>query len=177
VGNMVEPDLLVAVSTEGVLDFEEFFRAGYPQLARACYLLTGDSVDAEDLAQETMARAFERWDRVGAMESPAGYLYRTAFNLNSKRIRSLAVRARRTFTDALSHDPADLAVTRDEVMVALDSLPKAQRQALVLVGWLGMDANEAGRVLGVAPASVRGRVHRARITLRAQTEEGGQDRL
>jgi DNA-directed RNA polymerase specialized sigma24 family protein len=59
------------------LDFEGFFRAEYPQLARAGYLLTGEAAEAEDLAQEAMARTFERWDRVRAMESPAGYVYRT----------------------------------------------------------------------------------------------------
>jgi len=44
-----------------------------------------------------MTRVLERWDRVGVMDSPAGYAYRTALNLQRKRIRRLAVRAKRRF--------------------------------------------------------------------------------
>jgi RNA polymerase sigma-70 factor, ECF subfamily len=148
------------------MEFERFFRESYPQLARACYLLTGEAAEAEDLAQEAMARTFERWDRVSAMDSPEGYLFRTAFNLNRSRVRSLAVRARRVVGALPSPDPAEVAGSRYEVQAALRSLPVAQREALVLVGWYGMDAAEAGRVLGIDAASVRGRVHRARLSLR-----------
>ena len=148
------------------LDFEGFFRDEYPRLARACYLLTGDAAEAEDLAQEAMARAYERWDRVALMESPAGYLYRTAFNLNRKRIRRLSVAARRTIGQMPPRDPAEIAEARSEVLLALDSVPRDQREALILVGWLEMTAVEAAQTLGIAPESVRGRMHRARITLR-----------
>jgi len=67
------------------LEFEEFFRAEYPGLVKAFYVLTADRAEAEELAQETMARAYERWERVGAMGSPAGYLYRIGVNLNRHR--------------------------------------------------------------------------------------------
>ena len=157
------------------LDFEGFFRDEYPQLARACYLLTGDTAEAEYLAQEAMARAYERWDRVGAMDSPAGYVYSTAFNLNHKRIRRLTVRARRVVGRLPTQDPAEIAEAKNEVLRALGSIPRGQREALVLVGWFGMDATEAGRVLGIDPASVRGRVHRARITLRRGLGEGDDE--
>jgi DNA-directed RNA polymerase specialized sigma24 family protein len=39
--------------------FEGFFRQVYPRLSRALLLLTGDPPEAEDLAQEAMARVFE----------------------------------------------------------------------------------------------------------------------
>jgi len=154
------------------LEFEVFFRDEYPRLARACYLLTGDGAEAEDLAQEAMVRAFERWERVSDMESPDGYLYQTAFNLNHKRSRRLALRARRVMSPSRSPDPASIVESKNEVMLALGAVPIAQREALVLVGWLGMDASEAGRVLGIDAVSVRGRVHRARSTLR---EKFGDD--
>jgi len=164
---MLEPTQLRTVdAAASASDFEGFFREGYPRLARACYLLTGDAAEAEDLAQEAMARAFERWDRVGAMESPAGYLYRTAFNLNRKRVRRLGVRARRAIGALPPRDPAEIAEAKSDVLRALASIPAEQREALILVGWFEMDAAEAGAVLGIAASSVRGRVHRARITLR-----------
>lgn len=157
------------------LAFEAFFRDEYPRLARACYLLTGEAAEAEDLAQEAMARAYERWDRVGAMDSPAGYLYQTAFNLNRKRVRHLAMAARRRIAALPPRDPAELAEAASDVLRALSAVPPDQREALILVGWMEMSAVEAAAVLRIAPTSVRGRVHRARITLRELFDEGDDD--
>jgi RNA polymerase sigma-70 factor (ECF subfamily) len=54
------------------LDFEEFFREEYQRVVRALYLLAADQGEAEELAQEAMARVYERWDWVKTMESPGG---------------------------------------------------------------------------------------------------------
>jgi DNA-directed RNA polymerase specialized sigma24 family protein len=63
------------------LDFESLFEAEYPRLMRMMYLLTGNREEARDVAEEAMVRVFERWDRVGLMDSPGGYAYRVALNL------------------------------------------------------------------------------------------------
>ena len=159
----------VTLPTEALIparDFESFFRAEYPSLCQALLLLVGDAFEAEEIAQETMTRVLERWDRVGAMDSPTGYAYRTALNLQRKRIRWLAVRARRWFASVPVVDIGPDAGERHDVRRALASLPEGQRAALVLVDWLDMDTDEAARVLGIKAASVRVRVHRARSALR-----------
>jgi RNA polymerase sigma-70 factor (ECF subfamily) len=148
------------------LDFESFFRAEYRSLCQALVLLVGDAFEAEELAQETMTKVLERWDRVGTMDSPAGYAYRTALNLQRKRIRRLAVRAKRRFALVPAADIGTDASDRQDVHRALQTLPEGQRAALILVDWLDMDTEEAGRVLGLKPASVRVRLHRARSALR-----------
>ena len=51
--------------------------------------MTGDRVEAEDIAQEALVRVYERWGQVGGMDSPTGYLYRTAMNLARSRLRCL----------------------------------------------------------------------------------------
>jgi RNA polymerase sigma-70 factor (ECF subfamily) len=147
-------------------DFESFFRAEYRSLCQALVLLVGDAFEAEEIAQETMTRVLERWDRVGEMESPTGYAYRTALNLQRKRIRRLAVRARRRFAPVPVADIGAGASDRHDVHRALQALPDGLRAALILVDWLDMDTDEAGRVLGIKPASVRVRLHRARSALR-----------
>jgi hypothetical protein len=83
------------------LGFEAFFQAEYPGFVRALYLLTGDQDEAEELAQATLARVYERWERVRVMDSPAGYVYRAAVNLHRQRRRHLAVRARRLLAMAV----------------------------------------------------------------------------
>ena len=52
---------------------------------------------------------------------------------------------------------------------ALASLPDGQRAALILVDWLDMDTGRP-HVLGIEPASVRVRLHRARSSLRLALE-------
>jgi RNA polymerase sigma-70 factor (ECF subfamily) len=149
--------------------FEGFFEAEYARLARALYLVTGDPSEAEDVAQEAMVRVYERWDRVRRANFPPGYLYRTALNLYRSRLRRLAVRARRAVAGQRSEpDPAEAAEAADEIGRALASLPGGQREAIVLVEWLGFDHAEAGRVLGIEPVSVRVRLSRARATLRGR---------
>jgi RNA polymerase sigma factor (sigma-70 family) len=147
-------------------DFESFFRAEYRSLCQALVLLVGDAFEAEEIAQETMTRVLERWDRVGAMDSPAGYAYRTALNLQRKRIRRLAVRAKRRFAPVPVADIGPAASDRHDVRRALQELPNGLRAALILVDWLDMDTEEAGRILDLKPASVRVRLHRARSALR-----------
>src|SRR5205823_7834693 len=70
-----------AVASAPPQSFADFFEAESRRLGRAIYLLTGDAQEAEDLVQEAMARAFERWERVGAMAHPSGYVFTIASNL------------------------------------------------------------------------------------------------
>lgn len=109
------------------LEFGEFFRAEYPGLVRAFYVLTANQSEAEELAQEAMARAYERWERVGAMESLAGYLYRIGVNVNRHRLRHLGVRARRFLAmtrDAQSEEvPSCFTIARAAAGRGCSSLP------------------------------------------------------
>lgn len=159
------------VMTENV-GFDDFFAKRYERLVRACVLLTGRAIEGEDLAQEAMARVLERWDRVSAMDDPEGYLYRTALNVHRKVLRRLAVAARRQVVGEPTDDP-EVTDRRIDLLRAIRSLPRAQREALVLVEWFGYTAEEAGSMLGIEPASVRGRLHRAREGLRQRY--GGSD--
>jgi RNA polymerase sigma factor (sigma-70 family) len=157
------------------LDFEKFFQAEYRGLVRALYLLTANQGEAEELAQETMARVYERWDKVRSMKSPGGYVYRVAVNLNRRRLRHLAVRARRLLSMNAHPDSEPSPETRTEIADAIASLTAGQRQAFMLVEWLGLSADEAGRVMRIAPASVRARTHRARAALRDRLNDEGDN--
>ena len=68
--------------------FEAFFGAERVRLFRALYLLTGNTEEAEEVLQEAFIAIWERWDRVGAMADPTGYLYRTAMNRWRRATRS-----------------------------------------------------------------------------------------
>ncbi len=151
--------------------FEAFYQAEYPMLVRTLYLLTGSRAEAEDLAQEALARAFERWSRVRAMDSPGGYVCRTALNLNRKRLRGLGVRARKPIRGGMERDAIEAVEDRTDVARALAALPIGQREALVLTAWLDLSAEEAGRVLGIGASSVRSEASRGRAALRKHLED------
>ena len=157
----------------GAIEFEDLYLDERIRLVRAMLLLTGRVGEAEDLAQEAFVRVYERWSQVREMESPTGYLYRTALNLHRKRLRRLAVELRKRAVRQDDDRGGDVADERLDLLRAVGALPIAQRQAVVLVDWLGFPPSEAAFLLGIEAASVRGRLHRARRELRRQV--GGND--
>ncbi len=172
---MSDIDLLKARFGGGTQEFEAFFRAEHERLFQTLVLVCGDRSEAEEVAQEAMVRAFERWDRVLKADSPAAYVYRIALNLNRRRHRRAALGRRRGPGPAPAEpvDPAIAVEARAEARRALALLPAGLREALVLVEWVGLSAEEAAPVLGIEPVSVRGRLHRARRKL--SEVMGGED--
>ena len=158
-----------AVAGEPEATFDEFFRSRYETLLRAMYLITGDRYEAEEVAQDAFVKVCERWDRVRRMENPGGYLYRAAVNSHRSAGRRMALAARRMLHLA-QPDPISATDERDRIRRALATLPVNQREAVVLVEWLGLSDVEAGRLLGVSPVAVRVRISRARSALRLLTE-------
>jgi RNA polymerase sigma-70 factor (ECF subfamily) len=62
-------------------EFAAFCEAEWPRLVGALYLSTGDRALAEDLAQETLLRAFANWRRVSRLDAPGGWVHRVSLNL------------------------------------------------------------------------------------------------
>jgi DNA-directed RNA polymerase specialized sigma24 family protein len=59
---------------ERLLDFEVFFDREKARLFRALCLVTRNRFEAEELTQDAFLSVYERWDRVGTMDNPSGYL-------------------------------------------------------------------------------------------------------
>jgi RNA polymerase sigma-70 factor (ECF subfamily) len=151
--------------------FEAFFQAEHERLQRALYLVTGDAQEAEELMQDAFIAVWERWDRVGAMEEPTGYLYRTAMNRFRSRLRRASRAAKRAVGVGDAGDAFAAADERDAVARALAQLPERQRAAIVLIELLGYGSEEAGRILGVKDVTVRSLASQARAALRTHLEE------
>jgi Sigma-70 region 2 len=65
------------------LAFETFFETEARTLFRRLCIVTGNSAEAEEVVQDAFLALWERWDRVGRLEDPTGYLYRTAMNVSA----------------------------------------------------------------------------------------------
>jgi RNA polymerase sigma factor (sigma-70 family) len=161
-------------SPEEPCTFEAFFQAEYPSLLRAMFLVTGNRHEAEEIAQDAFVRACERWELVRRAENRAGYVYRMALNGYRSKLRRLARGARKVIRP---QEPPDLFAAvddRDALGRALAELSAGQREALVLVEWMGMTDDEVGALLGVSPITVRVRIHRARAVLRPLLRRGDE---
>ena len=141
---------------------------------RLAYRLSGNRVDAEDLTQETFVRVFQALPnfRPGTFE---GWLHRITTNLFLDMVR----RRRRISLFALPEDDrlaapspgADQAYLERhldaDIQQALDGLPVAFRAAVVLHDLDQLPYQEIALILGIKVATVRTRIHRGRLLLRA----------
>jgi len=155
--------------------FEDLYLSQHREVYAAMWLVSRDRHEAEEITQDAFVRALERWDRVRHADNRAGYLYRIAVNLHRSKLRRLARGARKTAQPSPEADPFEAADDRDAVGRALTTLSEGQREALVLVEWLDMTDEEAGRILGISPITVRVRRHRARANLRPLLEPGDEE--
>ncbi len=151
--------------------FDEFFEDEKDRLLRMLSVITGSRSEAEDLAQEAFTRVFERWDVVGEMEDPAGYLHRTAMNVFRNDFRRVKQALKRTARVAPEQDVFKDVEDRDQATRALAALTPRQRAALVLTEALGYSGEEAGRILGIKASTVWALTHQARNAQQAMAED------
>ena len=163
VRNTEETEQLAA---EGPRDFEAFFEDEYPRLFGALCLVTRNRHEAEEIAQDAFLKIWERWDRVGAMDEPVGYLYRTAMNAFRKRYRRAALALKATLGIIPSDDAIAGVDARDAAVRAMAPLSDRQRAAVVLMDLLGYPSEEAARMLGVSASTVRSHASRAHAALK-----------
>ncbi len=155
--------------------------SAYAFAMRVC----GNREDAEDVAQETMIRLAPSLSRFSNGRGLGVWLYKVAKTrcLMSRRVSKFAP-TQRLSLDALMPDPEAVAraasnpwpaspedvVLRQELRQQLEHairrLPRSYRMVLVLRDMEQLDTREVAQVLGISPASVKMRLHRARVAVR-----------
>ena len=155
-----------------VVEFEVLFREQYPRLVALGVALTGSADVANDLAQETMARAHSNWSQVNGVDSPGAWLRTVYKNLvvdhyrrqSSDRDKASRVRAsgRSGWGGVVSVGDVDDAVSMVEL---LELLPDRQRMAVALRYVDDLTVAEIAAVLGVASGTVKASLWSARRTL------------
>ena len=170
-GRAIDPDTPAVVGElEAAEAFEGFFRGESERVFRALWLVTGNRAEAEEITQDAFLAAWERWDRVAAMENPAGYVYRTAMNRFRKRYRRAVLAARKTVRSELRVDDFSAADDREIVRSTLATLTPRQRAAVVMTELLSFTSEEAGQVLGIRAGTVRTLVAQGRRAFRLSLE-------
>jgi RNA polymerase sigma-70 factor (ECF subfamily) len=168
----------MSLSSEGTPDlvaFEQLVAEYGDRVYGIALRVTGSPSDAEDVMQEAFLQAFRSWSTFRGEAAPTTWLYRIAVNASLMRVRG------RRPEELLSEQDegvevvdwtADAAqsVLRGELHQQLEAgitrLPEDLRVTLILRDVEGLSTAETAAALEVTEATVKSRLHRARVLLR-----------
>ena len=154
-----------------------------PRLRRYARALVGDAARADDLVQDTLERASQKWSLWHPpAAAPAehvhkalrGWLLAIMHNLHANQWRQAARQPQAPWDESLDpgHDPGAQTTLRLDLERALARLSPTAREVLLLVGMEQLSYAETADTLGVPIGTVMSRLSRARAQLR-QLMEGG----
>ena len=161
--------------------FDRVYATYHPHLFSFLMRLSGRRHVAEDLAQETWLRLAKAAPTLREDTTLAPYLFTIARNafvshrrwamLDLSRLVTVGLDAIGTAAAAASPETQhERAAAVALLEAALQELPLASREVLLLIGVEGMEQEEVARVLGVTYDALRQRLSRARAQL-AETME------
>jgi RNA polymerase sigma-70 factor (ECF subfamily) len=151
--------------------FERLYRMHAGRVTALCLRLTGDRQRAEELMQDTFVRAWEKLESYRGESAFGTWLHRVTVNLFLVAERGDARRfARVETTDSPEDLPAAVTGSGDpgdriDLERAIAMLPNGARMAFVLHEIEGYRHEEIAAMSGIAAATVRAQLHRARRLL------------
>jgi RNA polymerase sigma-70 factor (ECF subfamily) len=178
----------IATEERDRLRFEEDALELADQLYRVARRLVGTREEAEDLVQETYARAFRSWKSFTPGTNLRAWLFRILTNLNVDRGRKaqrsphtqpleesdyyLANKVAATAgEEALEADEVVERLSQDAIVKALAEIPAQYRDAVVLVDIGDFTYADAAQILDVPIGTVMSRLHRGRRALKQHLAE------
>ncbi len=169
--------------------FAELVHRYQDRVFNTVWRICGHAEDARDLTQEAFVKAYES---IGSFRRQSGFytwLFRIAVNVALSHRRSAKRRPTQSLDapadprlagsqaatlaarmkEKTAHNPADGASESEihgHVVAALHKLEEDFRAVIVLRDIEGFDYRQIGEILGVAPGTVKSRLHRGRMALR-----------
>ncbi len=147
--------------------------------------LTGDRHLAEDLTQDTFAKAWQNRRRLRQPEAARAWLFRIAVNLWRDRLRQ---KRRRPKSEEIAPDdclsegkpPDGELVDREDLqrtLDAMDLLPERQREVLYLHACEELSLAEIGNILDISPDAAKASLSLARKRMRRLVADVYRDRF
>ena len=165
-----ETQLLQQIAQGDSHAFAQLLSAFLPSLLTFIKRYIKEPAQAEDIAQETFLRV---WQRAGDWQprelSPRSWIYRIAFNLCIDTIRK-----QKPTTDNMDeliapHSPEHDVITQNQhqhLYNAMQRLPERQRTALYLCAFQGLSNKEAAAIMKLGVDALESLLARARRSLR-----------
>ncbi len=151
------------------LETKKAILAAVPNLRAFAISLSGNVDRADDLVQETLAKAIANIHTFQPGTNMPAWLFtilRNLFRSEYRKRRREVEDADGRYAESLKSQPEQSSrLEFEELRKALNQLPDDQREALILVGASGFSYEEAAKISGCAVGTVKSRVNRARNRL------------
>lgn len=155
--------------------FEEVVQQHHKEIVNFHYRLVGNRMEAEDLAQETFLKAYNKFDTLEDPAKAKSWLYSIARNVtidffrkNKNRSIPLEDSMLEHFAQATAVDYRNEVVQQElsqELARCLEALNTEDRMIMKLLYYEGFSYKEIGLLLHINPNTLKSRLHRARKVL------------
>jgi RNA polymerase sigma-70 factor (ECF subfamily) len=159
--------------------FDDFFADEYAGLVALLTATTGARAVAEELAQEAMLRAHQRWPRISGYDQPGAWVRRVGLNLASNSWARR--RTERRTVERLAGEPVRPATTAQDGLDGIDfwalvrRLPPRQAAAVTLYYLEDRPVAEVAAILGCAEGTAKAHLHKGRAGLALLLDEPEAD--
>jgi len=164
---------LLTVSDDLDREFEARVTESSTLAFRVAYGVLRQRQDAEDVAQEAFAKAYQSFSQLRDRDRFRAWLVRMTWRLAINHQRSTRRRARRETAQAESTLPAETTIDaiatrerRQQLWKAIDALPEKLRVVTVLAGIEGHNVQEVARLLDLPEGTVKSRLFLGRQRLK-----------
>ncbi|WP_300678335.1 SigE family RNA polymerase sigma factor [Nocardioides sp.] len=145
--------------------FAAFVDDSWTSLVRAAVFLGASPSDADDIAQTTVIRCYRGWEKVSGADNRDAYVYRMLLHCLRDHQRTSWWRLRSP-SPPDPHGPAGPDESAriemaDAVHRALEVLPRAQREVVVLRYFVQLTEAQTAATLGIAAGTVKSRLSRS----------------
>lgn len=149
--------------------FEKYARTAFPQLVRAARLLGVDPADAEDVAQDALVIVCTRWSHIRDKGAVDAYAYRCLVRGTRRHLRRAGLRRQRlkyvTPPEAVASD--DGSFQEDAVHAAVNTLPRRQREIVILRFFCDLSVRDVARLLSCTEGTIKSQTSKAMHQLKS----------
>lgn len=152
--------------------FEDFYRREFPKMVTLAAAVSGSRIAAEDIAQDAMVAAGQRWSVVGSYDKPGAWVRRVTIRMAGKRLRrvrlELGAALRLNSAAPIPEGSEDV----ETVLGAVRRLPERQRAAIALHYIDGYSVGEVAQILECAEGTAKAHLFKGRQALAQALGEG-----
>jgi len=154
-----ETNLIEAAVNGDIESFGQLCRQYYAAIAAVGYSILGEHQLAEDAAQETFARALVNLKKLKNNNRFGPWLAAICRNVSKDMLTEKNQMLKK---ETLLHKNQDKKESDLQIILAIEKLPAAMKELVVLRYYDGLSYEQISYVLGISKASINGRLTRAK---------------